>query len=127
MECRHADKQRLEDMESALIRLAQEKASEHRITVNVQRVQHMPAAVMSVRAVEATERACQELGLDYTHLISYAGHDAQMFSDFAPTGMIFIPSVDGISHSPKEFTEWQHIIDGTNALLHTILNLGKTV
>ncbi len=125
MECRHADKGRLEDMESALIRLAREKASHHGISVNVQRVQHMPAAVMSVNAVNATERACQHLGLDYLHLISYAGHDAQMFSDFTPTGMIFIPSVNGISHSPREFTEWQHIVDGTNALLHTILDLGQ--
>ena len=56
-------------------------------------------------------------------LTSYAGHDAQIMSAFSPSGMIFIPSVSGISHSPKEFTEWPQVVHGANVLLHTALLL----
>lgn len=41
----------------------------------------------------------------------------------APAGMIFCPSVGGISHSPKEYTKPQDVVNGANVLLHTILGL----
>ena len=56
---------------------------------------------------------------------SGAGHDAQEMAKIAPVGMIFIPSVNGISHSPKEFTKDIDIVNGTNVLLNTILDLDK--
>jgi N-carbamoyl-L-amino-acid hydrolase len=43
----------------------------------------------------------------------------------APMGMIFVPSVDGISHSPKEFTRWEEVACGAECLYHTILRLDK--
>lgn len=75
--------------------------------------------------MEAVRHSCQMLDVNNTTLVSYAGHDAQMMSSFTPTGMIFIPSVDGISHSPKEFTEWHHVEKGTNVLLHSILAMAQ--
>ena len=48
--------------------------------------------------------ATEALGLSYKLMPSGAGHDAQDMARIAPTGMIFVPSVDGISHSPREFT-----------------------
>ncbi len=125
IECRHPDEERIAAMESALIRLAQEEAISHRLTVGVRRVVHMPAAVMAEPVMTAVQNACEMLGCTYTTLVSYAGHDAQMMSGITPTGMIFIPSVDGISHSPREFTEWEHVVAGTNVLLHTILMMAQ--
>lgn len=61
------------------------------------------------------------LGLSAMQMPSGAGHDAQSIARLAPIGMIFIPSVDGISHSPKEFSRPQDIIDGANVLLQTTL------
>ena len=54
-------------------------------------------------------------------LHSYAGHDAQMLSEIAPSGMIFVPSHGGISHNPREFTDWEDIVAGANLMLHTML------
>jgi N-carbamoyl-L-amino-acid hydrolase len=54
---------------------------------------------------------------------SGAGHDAQMFAGICPTGMIFTPSVGGISHNVTEFTEPADIEAGANVLLHTLLEL----
>ena len=54
---------------------------------------------------------------------SGAGHDAQEIARIAPVGMIFVPSVDGISHSPKEFTRPQDMANGANVLLQTVLRI----
>jgi N-carbamoyl-L-amino-acid hydrolase len=58
-------------------------------------------------------------------LPSGAGQDAQMLAKVCPMGMIFVPSVDGISHSPKEFTRWEDCANGANVLLHTILLIDR--
>ena len=53
---------------------------------------------------------------------SGAGHDAQDMARLGPVGMIFVPSVGGISHSPREFSHPEDIANGANVLLHTLLN-----
>lgn len=126
MECRHTDDDRLTEMNAALIRLAQEIAVRHRLTVNVNRQSHMPATTLHPDLIQATNHACDRLNIKYQPIVSYSGHDAQMLGQITPAGMIFIPSVDGISHSPNEFTEWEHVVKGTNVLLHTILSLADT-
>ena len=56
---------------------------------------------------------------------SGAGHDAQEMAVICPIGMIFIPSKDGISHSPREYSSQIDITNGANVLLHTILKLDE--
>lgn len=58
-------------------------------------------------------------------LPSGAGHDAQDMARLCPMGMIFVPSVDGISHAPKEFTPWENCACGCEALYRTILRLDQ--
>jgi len=65
--------------------------------------------------------AADELGLTYMLMPSGAGHDAQDMAAIAPTGMIFVPSVDGISHSPREFTSAEDMAAGATVLLQTVL------
>ncbi len=72
------------------------------------------------KAIEATAK---ELDFSYKYMPSGAGHDAQDMALITPTGMIFVPSKGGISHSPKEFTSAVDMANGTNVLLHTILKL----
>jgi N-carbamoyl-L-amino-acid hydrolase len=71
-------------------------------------------------------KAAEELGLSYLFMPSGAGHDAQSMAKVTPTGMIFVPSVGGVSHSPKEFTAIKDIANGANVLLHTILRIDST-
>lgn len=65
--------------------------------------------------------AANGLGLSYRLMPSGAGHDAQDMAHIAPTGMIFVPSVGGISHSPKEFTSAEDMANGASVLLRTVL------
>jgi N-carbamoyl-L-amino-acid hydrolase len=65
------------------------------------------------------------LGFTTKLMQSGAGHDSQEIALIAPVGMIFIPSIGGISHSPKEFSKTSDIANGANVLLQTILKLDK--
>jgi N-carbamoyl-L-amino-acid hydrolase len=69
--------------------------------------------------------AARQLGLSTKQMPSGAGHDAQDMARLGPVGMIFIPSVAGISHSPREFSHPEDIANGANVLLHTLLKLDK--
>jgi N-carbamoyl-L-amino-acid hydrolase len=71
------------------------------------------------------ENSAKDLGLTFKYMPSGAGHDAQDMARIAPTGMIFVPSKGGISHSPKEFTSAKDMANGANVLLNTILVLDK--
>lgn len=67
--------------------------------------------------------AADELGMSFKLMPSGAGHDAQDMTHIAPTGMIFVPSVNGISHSPKEFTTAEDMANGASVLLKTVLTI----
>src|SRR6478752_6287677 len=67
----------------------------------------------------------RSLGLTTKVMPSGAGHDAQEIARIGPVGMIFIPSIGGISHSPKEFSRPQDIENGANVLLQTVLAFDK--
>jgi N-carbamoyl-L-amino-acid hydrolase len=73
--------------------------------------------------VKAVESAADELGLSRMRMISGAGHDAQILSRRYQCGMIFIPSRGGISHSPEEYSEPQHLVGGANVLLNAVRRL----
>ena len=65
-------------------------------------------------------KAATSLGLTHMLMPSGAGHDAQDMTHIAPTGMIFVPSVGGVSHSPKELTSSKDMANGANVLLQTV-------
>ena len=62
----------------------------------------------------------------YETLVSFfsgAGHDAQSLAGVCPVGMVFVPSVGGASHSPREFTRWVDCVNGANVLLQAALRM----
>lgn len=75
--------------------------------------------------VKAIEKASEDMKLRHHRMYSGAGHDAQFMSQVTKTGMIFVPSKGGISHSPAEWTDWHHIENGANVLLNTMLSVAE--
>jgi beta-ureidopropionase / N-carbamoyl-L-amino-acid hydrolase len=104
---------------------AQEIARDTGTEIIMEKVEHAAPAVADLEMQAKIEAAATELGLKTMHLPSGAGHDAQMMAKIGPIGMIFVPSVDGISHSPKEFSRWQDCANGANVLLQTILLIDR--
>lgn len=78
---------------------------------------------MDETVVKTIESACADNDLQYQVMHSGAGHDAQIFAPRVPTGMIFVPSIDGISHNPAEHTEAKDIVEGIVALAKSLEKL----
>jgi len=74
---------------------------------------------------QRVDASAKTLGLKTKLMQSGAGHDSQQMASLAPVTMIFVPSVGGISHSPKEFTRTEDMMHGANVLLQTILLIDK--
>ena len=72
---------------------------------------------------DIVEASAEELELTTLRMPSGAGHDAQSMARIAPIGMIFVPSVGGVSHSPEEYTRDQDMVNGANVLLGSVLAL----
>jgi len=102
---------------------AQEIAKQTGTEISFKRISHDPPALTDPMLQSAVESAAKGLGLKTMRMPSGAGHDAQMVAKIAPIGMIFVPSIGGISHSPKEFSRWQDCANGANVLLQAILLL----
>ena len=82
-------------------------------------------ALMDKRIINIISDVSDDLGYTFMLMPSGAGHDAQTMALIAPTAMIFAPSKDGISHSPKEYTSFEMLEKTTNVLLNTILKIDK--
>ena len=84
-----------------------------------------PAVQLNERIIDTIEVVCQELNTDYIKMPSGASHDASPLARVMPTGMIFVPSINGISHNKDEFTEEDDLIMGLNILTYTLLKLER--
>jgi beta-ureidopropionase / N-carbamoyl-L-amino-acid hydrolase len=82
-----------------------------------------PPALAHGGVQQCIERSAERGALTTRRLPSGAGHDAQMIAALCPMGMIFVPSIGGISHSPLERTTWEDCANGAAVLLGTILEL----
>ena len=123
LECRAADLHTFEQLEQALLNRAMAEAGRFGLGFEAELLGKHPPAPLDPQVQQAIAEAAQELHLKVLRIPSGAGHDAQSLSSLCPAGMIFVPSVDGVSHSPHEFTEWQDCVNGANVLLRTALKL----
>lgn len=101
--------------------LAEQVAKEHGVQVQIDMVSSYPAQQFHVECVEAVGRAAARLGYSHMPAVSGAGHDAVYMAKLAPSGMIFIPCKDGISHNEIEDAKPENITAGCNVLLHAML------
>ena len=100
---------------------AAEIARQTATRIDIRPAAHHDAALATPEVQQSIEAVCGRLGLKHQRLPSGAGHDAQMMALIGPMGMIFVPSVGGISHSPRELTSWQDCARGAQVLLQTVL------
>ena len=123
LEFRSPDAQQLAELDAALIKLAHAKTEQFGLQLTAEPLgKHIPN-LMSSEIQNAFKGACDDLGLSSVVLPSGAIHDAQSLVDVCPVGMIFVPSVNGTSHSPFEFTKWEDCVNGANVLLHAALHV----
>jgi N-carbamoyl-L-amino-acid hydrolase len=110
-------------LEDTLLNSARDLAKRRGLGLQIELLGRHQPTPMSPAASQAIAAAAKSLNLRATELASGAGHDAQMLAKICPAGMLFIPSVGGISHSPDEFSRWQDCVNGANALLQACLRM----
>ena len=125
IELRDLSPQKLVAMMDDIRNRAREIASSTQTSIAFTQTMKAAPAVATPAVQSAIERAVRSLGLNATRLPSGAGHDAQMMALLGPMGMIFVPSVGGVSHSPKELTHWEDCARGADVLLRTVLEMDR--
>lgn len=111
-----------ESLEIAFERL---KGEFQDIIASITPIQYERAYHMDETAMEVIEQASKELGLRTRKMPSGAGHDTMCLAQITRPGMIFVPSVGGISHSCKEWTHWEDVTNGANVLVNALLKLDQ--
>ncbi|WYV02366.1 allantoate deiminase [Oceanobacillus sp. FSL H7-0719] len=123
IDTRHTDKEALvsftDYLEATMTRIAEEDGVE----ISIDMWMDEDPVPMDKEIVRVIEESCKEKGLNYKLMHSGAGHDSQVFAPFYPTAMLFVPSIDGISHNPKEYTEPKDLLEGAKALAAALYEL----
>ena len=121
VDLRHPEADGLDRLEARVRRLAEELAAGARLDVDVERFLAMEPVVFDEECVRAIRDAAERLGEPWLELRSGAGHDAVYVARSAPAAMVFIPCRNGVSHSPEEHAEPEHVRAGCDVLLHAVL------
>jgi len=113
----------LKTLERVLFNMADDIAATRGLGFSSRIVDETKPVATSPRLTEMLRTECRKLDIPWLMMPSGAGHDAQILAEAADTGMIFIPSPDGISHSPKETVRWDDLEKGANLLLSALIKL----
>jgi N-carbamoyl-L-amino-acid hydrolase len=125
VDLRNTDNATLTRAEDRLDEFLAQLASDEGVQIETQRLARFDPVTFDQDIAALVARTAQRLGHSCRPMTSGAGHDAQMIARLCPTAMIFVPSVNGISHNPAEHTAPAHLAAGADVLLHTLLELAS--
>jgi N-carbamoyl-L-amino-acid hydrolase len=125
VDLRDPDEDRLREEETALTNFLEILSTEEQVGISVERLARFEPVKFDQGIVGLIEKAARNRGLACRRMTSGAGHDAQMIARIAPSAMIFVPSIGGISHNPREYTADEDLVAGANILLDVARQLAK--
>ena len=125
VEFRDVNMESLDHAERRLNEVARDVAAATDTEVQVRRLERGLSCPIGGDVRDVVARAARNLGLESIVIPSGAGHDAQAIANITRAGMVFVPSVDGISHSREEYTTPQDCVNGANVLLNAMLDLDR--
>ncbi|WFU06935.1 hydantoinase/carbamoylase family amidase (plasmid) [Rhizobium sp. CB3171] len=123
LDIRHVDDNAVDEIDAAIYRIVEREKG--RCDAIVKEITHAPSVHFDA-IVQSKIAACADaLGIPHMPVFSAAGHDARQLSYVAPAGMIFIPCRKGISHSPEEWSEPEHLSAATQILAELLVQLAS--
>lgn len=122
VDLRNTDEAVLRAAEARTAAFIAETAGQEGVEVASRSLARFEPVLFDEGVIARVEREAAELGHSVRRLPAGAGHDAQMFQPNCPTGMVFVPSVGGISHNVEEHTEPADLEAGANVLLRLVLD-----
>jgi N-carbamoyl-L-amino-acid hydrolase len=123
VDLRNTDEALLREAERRFAQFLSRLAADEGVKVETKSLARFEPVAFDKGVAELVARTAGKLGHSCRPMTSGAGHDAQMMARICPTAMVFVPSVNGISHNPAEHTEPAHLAAGADVLLHTLLEL----
>ena len=123
VDLRNTDEAALQQAEARLAQFLETLAEREGVAIETEVRARLEPVRFDVDLPKLISRTAERLGHSHRPMTSGAGHDAQMMARLCPTAMIFVPSVDGISHNADEHTEPDDLAAGADVLLHTLLEL----
>ncbi|WP_428688088.1 Zn-dependent hydrolase [Roseibium sp.] len=110
-------------LRETFLRQAERAAKAHGLGIECTERSWLPPVRLDADLADRLENLAREHGLPARRMPSGAGHDAQTMQAFCPSGLIFVPSRNGISHAPEEHSDWQDIEQGANLMLQALVDL----
>ncbi len=120
---RDLDENVMKQIASACRRVLSSIARKHRLKFEYTEMSWLGPKPCDAGVADLIERTAESLGYSHMRMPSGAGHDTQFFSDITPSGLIFIPSKNGVSHAADEWSHWDDVEKGANVLFHSLLSL----
>ncbi|NHH99986.1 Zn-dependent hydrolase [Oceanimonas sp. MB9] len=127
VDLRHLEPAVLTTMEQRLRELCDTHGNNAGIEVELFEVQRIPPTPFAPKLVERVRACTEALAIPHRDMVTGAGHDAVYISRVAPTAMIFVPCVDGISHNECEDAKPEDLEAGANVLLHAMLQTAEPI
>ena len=127
VDIRDTDEASIDGLAMSLAFFAETAAEKHGLVAEVSRISKSAAIKLDSDVIKTIDQVATGLGINAKHMNSGAVHDAGMMADIAKVGMIFVPSIGGLSHCPEEDTRPSDIEIGANVLLETVKRLAEGV
>ena len=126
IETRAADDRVLAEVRAKIMSLLERPASKSGVVITKENDFHVAAVPLSESVRKVIEQSAAECGVSFQAMPSWAGHDAQIFAaSGVPTGMIFVPSINGVSHSKEESSDFQSVTQAVKVLEKTLKTLAE--
>jgi beta-ureidopropionase / N-carbamoyl-L-amino-acid hydrolase len=125
IDLRNTDQSQLAAAERELTSALDRLAGDGGVSITTRSLARFEPVAFPPEIVSLVETTARDLGLSSRRLPSGAGHDAQMMARVCPSGMIFVPSVGGLSHNVREYTKPEHLEAGAAVLMHAVMRLSE--
>ena len=123
VDVRNPNEEKLKEEEMALAAYLKKLEETDHVKIHTERLVRFEPVEFDNGICKITEKMAEKRGLSHCRMTSGAGQDAQMMARICPTAMIFVPSVKGISHNPKEYTRDEDLVGGANVFLEIVAEL----
>ncbi|WP_145392257.1 Zn-dependent hydrolase [Stieleria neptunia] len=127
LDVRDTSPETLADLGNAFRKALSAIARRRNLMFEFQQKSYLPPVAADPAVVQRLLRQAEQLELTHLQMHSGAAHDAQIMGSMVPVGMIFVPSKNGQSHSPAEWTAWTDIEAGANLMLHSLIDLANPI
>jgi N-carbamoyl-L-amino-acid hydrolase len=125
LDVRNTDERILKKAEKEITDFISSLSQSESVEISSRSLTRLEPVLFDSHIVSLIESIAMAQGNSVSRLPSGAGHDAQMFARVCPTAMVFVPSANGLSHNPAEYTSEDDLIAGANVLLGTMLSLAN--